>query len=159
MSVLEVFKSLPTVREVVGDESLPPAVEAYGRDTITLGWEARLKARGRRTSDRGAEFGTALPRGTTLRGGDQLVVDALRLVVKVVELAEPVLVVTPVTARDWGLFGYHIGNSHQPLMLTEHEIVCADGPAMQLVLDQHGIPFVRATRPFTPVGLIADHRH
>src|SRR5262245_15557192 len=107
MSVLEVFKSLPTAYDVVRPEALPAHVAGYDADTITLGWEERLKARGRRRADRGTEFGTALPRGTVLREGDQLIVEPLRLVVTVRERAEPVLVVEPTTAGEWGLYGYH----------------------------------------------------
>lgn len=158
MSVLEVFRSLPTAYDVCRDEPLPAAATGYARDTVTLGWEDRLKARGRRTTDAGVEFGTALPRGTALRQGDRLVVDALRLVVTVVEREEPVLVIVP-AADAWGLIGYHIGNSHQPVMFTAGEIVCADLPGMDLVLDQHGIPFTRERRRFSPVGLLGDHRH
>lgn len=188
MSVLEVFRSLPTAHDVCRDETLPDGASAYARDTVTLGWEDRLKARGRRTTDGGVEFGTALPRGTALRQDDCLVVDALRLVVVVIEREEPVLVVrpaervaggtdapahsadadrfagrarpfSPARPDQWGLIGYHIGNSHQPVMFTADEIVCADLPGMDLVLSQHGIPFTRERRRFAPVGLLGDHRH
>lgn len=159
MSVLEAFKSLPTVRAIAEPGLLPSSSAGYTRDTITLGWEERLKGRGRRRSDGGVEFGTALPRGTALREGDRLVLDVLRLVVTVIELAEPVFVVQPRTAAEWGLVGYQIGNSHQPVMLTEHEIICADCLGMEMVLRQHAIAFTRAVRPFTPVGLLTDHRH
>jgi urease accessory protein len=159
MPVMRVFQPLPTVSEVVREPDLPAAAATYARDTITLGWEERLKARGRRRTDGGVEFGSALPRGTVLSAGDCLVLETLRLVVAVVERQEPVLVVEPRTAAEWGLFGYHIGNSHQPLMLTEREIVCADAAGMDQILGQHGIAFTRAVRAFTPVGLLADHRH
>jgi urease accessory protein UreE len=80
-----------------------------------------------------------------------------------VEKAEAVLIVVPRTPFEWGLFGYYIGNSHQPLMLTDDAIVCPDLPGMDQVLDQHRIPFSRGTQPFTPVGLaesdMASHRH
>jgi urease accessory protein len=159
MSVLEVFKSLPTVHDVLRPETLPAHVAGYDTDTITLGWEERLKARGRRRTDGGSEFGTALPRGTVLRDGDVLVVDAFRLMVTVCERAEPVLVIEPQTAVEWGLYGYHIGNSHQPVMLTDGEIVCVGLPGTEQILAQHGIPFIRQLRPFTPLGLLVDHRH
>lgn len=159
MSVLERFKTLPTAEAVVPVDALPAAVAGFARDTITLGWEDRLRTRGRRATDGGVEFGTALPRGTVLRGGDCLVVAGLRLVVTVVERPEPVLVVRPRTPAEWGLFGYQIGNSHQPLMIADGEIVCPDALGMEQVLDQHAIAFTRAVRPFTPVGLMTDHRH
>jgi urease accessory protein len=159
MSVLQVFKSLPVVHEVVREGALPATASAYVRDTVTLGWEDRLKARGRRRSDSGTEFGTALPRGTVLTAGDCLLCEALERVFVVIEREEAVLIIEPRTPIEWGLFAYYIGNSHQPVMLTDREIVCADLPGMDQVLEQHAIGFARATRPFTPVGLLADHRH
>jgi urease accessory protein UreE len=159
MSVLQVFKSLPVAHDVMRADALPASASGYVRDTITLDWEGRLKARGRRRSDGGTEFGTALPRGTVLRAGDCLVCEPLERVFVVVEREETVLVVEPRSPLEWGLFGYHIGNSHQPVMFTEREIVCADLPGMDQVLEQHGIAFTRATRTFTPVGLLTDHRH
>ena len=154
-----VFKSLPVVHEVHRAGAFPGAAARYLRDAITLGWEERLRIRARRISDRGVEFATALPRGTILRQDDCLVVDALELVAVVVERAEPVFVISPATPSEWAEFAYHIGNSHQPMMLTEREIVCADLPGMDQVLDQHAIAFTRTTRPFTPIGQSADHRH
>jgi urease accessory protein len=140
-------------------DSLPAGSRGYARDTITLGWEERLKARGRRRSDAGVEFGTALPRGSVLRAGDCLVIEQAALVVEVVEQEEPVFIVAPRSAAEWGLYGYCIGNSHQPLMLTADAIVCPDVPGMEQVLTYHGIPYVRGVRPFTPAGVIPNHRH
>ena len=161
--MIDVFKSLPTADTVVRAEAVAAmdgdASGAYKRDTITLGWEDRLKGRGRRKSDGGLEFGTTLPRGTVLYEGDALFVESLRLLVVVIERPEPVLVITPASTSEWGLYGYHIGNSHQPMMMTEQEIVCLDNIGMRQVLDQYDIPFVYATRPFTPIGQLADHRH
>ena len=153
------FKSLPVVREV-HRAGLPAAAAGFARDAITLGWEDRLRVRGRRRSDEGIEFGTALERGTVLRGGDWLLVEALETAVEVVELAEPVFIIRPQSAAEWAAFGYYIGNSHQPLMITEAEIVCAVLPGMTEVLNYHRIPFVRDIRPFTPLGLDKiGHRH
>jgi len=162
--VLHVFKSLPLVRETHRSESLPERARAYGRDTITLGWEERLRARGRRRSDGGFEFGTTLLRGTTLHAGDCFVLDEPAIVVTVTERLERVFVVEPPTPMEWGLFAYCIGNSHQPLMLTTTAIVCPDVPGMEHVLAYHGIPFSRSTLAFTPVSLAGDldllgHRH
>lgn len=157
--MLEVFRSLPVARAVCAAADLPDGARGYARDTLTLGWEDRMRARGRRRTDGGIEFGTTLPRGTVLRGGDCLVVDESRLIVVVLTLDEPVFVVRPASPAEWGLFGYQIGNSHQPLMLTSTEIVCPDLPGMEQVLTYHGIPYVRDSRPFTPVSQVADHEH
>jgi hypothetical protein len=45
-------------------------------------------------------------------------------------------------------------------MVTDTAIVCPDLPGMAEVLAHHHIPFARAVRPFTPVGLDGPaHRH
>ena len=141
------------------DGDLPAAAGAYARDTITLGWEDRRHAHGRRTSDGGMEFGAALPRGTLLRGGDCFVHDEGRTVIVVVERPEPVFVIVPDTPQEWGLFAYHIGNRHQPLMITERGIVCPDEPGVGRLLEQQHIPYTRATLPFTPATGAAPHHH
>jgi urease accessory protein len=137
---------------------LPPEVRAFGRDTLTLTWEDRLQAHGRRRSDGGVEFGTSLPRGSILRSGDCLVLSVARLVVAVVEKPEPVFVIEPQTPQEWGLFAYHIGNRHQPLMITDRGIRCPDVPGIEQLLDQQRIPHTRATLPFTPVTT-TGHQH
>src|SRR5262245_51186282 len=129
------FNSLPTAHEVFAADALPAGVASYAHDTATLGWEDRLKARARRESDSGFEFATALPRGTVLRDGDCFVFDRASLVVHVVERPEPVLVIRPAAPGEWALFAYHIGNSHQPLMLADDGIVCPDLLGMSQILE------------------------
>ena len=147
------------VERTYHEAMLPGATRLYGCDTITLGWEDRLHVHGRRRSDGGVEFGTSLPRGTILRGGDCLVVDEARTVVTVVERPEPVFVIVPHTPQEWGLFAYHIGNRHQPLMITERELVCPDVAGVEQLLVQQHIPYVRATLPFTPATAATPHQH
>src|SRR5436190_313424 len=101
---------------------------------MTLGWEERLKTRGRRRSDRGFEFGLALPRGTVLRAGDAFVIDESRLVIEVVEQIERVFVVQPASCGEWASVAYQIGNGHQPLMITEDALVCPDLPGAEMLL-------------------------
>lgn len=140
---------------------LPEHARTFARDTVTLGWEDRTHVHGRRRTDGGVEFGTSLPRGTVLRAGDCFVLDAERLIVSIVERAEPVFVIKPRTAQEWGLFAYHIGNRHQPLMITEHALVCPDVPGVEQLLQQHRMPYTSATLPFTPAAAVAvgGHKH
>ena len=138
---------------------IPERANGYARDTITLGWEDRTHAHGRRRTDGGVEFGTSLPRGTILRAGDCFVLDEPRLVVSVVERDEPVFLVQPRTAQEWAMYAYHIGNRHQPVMVTEHALVCPDVPGIEQLLQQHHMPYTRATRPFTPAVATAGHHH
>jgi urease accessory protein len=162
--MLQVFKTLPVARETFRADGLPESARAYARETITLGWEDRLKARGRRKSDGGVEFGVALRRGTVLLEGDCLVIDEAMAVVSVIERREAVFVIEPATGADWGRFAYYIGNSHQPIMITAEAIICPDVPGVEQVLTYHRIPFSRSVRAFTPIGqagelYVAGHQH
>ena len=82
-----------------------------------------------------------------------------RVLVAVVERDEPVFVIEPRHAAEWALFAYHIGNRHQPLMITDRALVCPDVPGVEQLLQQHHMPYVRATRPFTPAAAGAGHQH
>jgi urease accessory protein len=149
-----------TVAERVYQEpNVPHEARAFTRDTVTLGWEDRTHVHGRRRTDGGVEFGTALPRGTVLHAGDFLVLDQEQLVVTVIERPEAVFVIEPRSPPEWALFAYHIGNRHQPVMITEHTLVCPDVPGVELLLQQHKMPYTRATLPFTPVATVAGHQH
>jgi urease accessory protein UreE len=154
-----VFKTLPVADRIYRESELPESCAGYARDTITLGWEARLKVHGRRRSDGGVEFGTSLPRGMVLRAGHCLVLDAPRLVVDIVERPEPVFVIHPQTPSEWGLFAYHLGNGHQPLMVTEGALVCPDLPGVESLLQHYRIPYLRADVAFTPVSAVPAHHH
>jgi urease accessory protein len=150
---------LPIIDRVHRDASLPDACRGFARDSITLGWQERVQAHGRRQSDGGREFGLSLPRGSILRAGDVLVFDEARAVVVVVERPEPVFVIEPRSAPEWGLYAYHIGNRHQPLMITDRSIVCPDVPGVAELLDQQHIPYTRALLPFTPATAAVGHQH
>jgi urease accessory protein len=138
---------------------LPERTASYTRDTLTLGWQDRVQGHGRRRSDGGTEFGLALPRGSILQQGDCFLLDQARLVVIVVEQNEPVFVIEPASGPEWALFAYQIGNRHQPVMITEHSIVCPDVPGVEQLLRQQRIPHTRAMRPFTPATASAGHQH
>jgi urease accessory protein len=147
------------VDRIFKESELPDASRACARDTVTLGWEDRTHVHGRRRTDGGVEFGTSLPRGTVLRHGDCFMLDEERHVVAIVERAEPVFVIEPGTAPEWALFAYHIGNRHQPVMITDRSLVCPDVPGVEQLLQQHHMPYVRATLPFTPAATVAGHQH
>ncbi len=147
------------VERIYREPEVPEGARTYARDTVTLGWEERTHVHGRRRTDLGVEFGTSLPRGTVLRASDCFVLDAERLVVSVVEQAEAVFVIEPGSATEWALFAYHIGNRHQPVMITERALVCPDVAGVEQLLTQHRMPYVRSTQPFTPAATVAGHQH
>ena len=72
---------------------------------------------------------------------------------------EAVFVIEPASNTEWALFAYHIGNRHQPLMIANGSLVCPDVPGVEPLLQQHRIPYRRASRPFTPVTTVAGHHH
>jgi urease accessory protein len=144
---------------VYRSSELPPSARAYAHDTVTLGWEARTHVHGRRMTDGGIEFGTSLTRATVLRDGDCFVLDPERVVVSVIAKAEAVFVVEPRDASEWALFAYHIGNRHQPLMVTDRALVCPDAPGVTQLLEQHHMKYRRELRPFTPVATVVGHQH
>jgi len=150
---------MTVVERVYRHDDLPDTVRSYAHDTVTLGWEDRVRTRARRRTDGGAEFATSLPRGTVLHAGDCFVLEAVQLVAEIVERPEPVFVIHPRTAAEWALYAYQIGNRHQPLMVTDEALVCPDVPGVELLLDQHRIPHVRHVRPFTPAIIVSDHAH
>lgn len=150
---------MTVVERIYREPELPGGARSYDRDTITLGWEERTHAHGRRRTDGGVEFGTSLPRATVLHAGDCLLLGRERLVVSVIERAEPVFVIEPRSATEWALFAYHIGNRHQPIMITERSLVCPDVPGVEQLLQQHHMPYVRSTLPFTPAAAVAGHQH
>ena len=141
---------MTVIERVYRERDLPDVARGFTRDTVTLGWEERTRAHALRTTDNGVEFGTSLPRGSVLRAGDCLIIEPARTVVRVVERLEPAFVVEPQTSAEWGLFAYHIGNGHQPLMVTDRALVCPDVPGAEALLQYHRIPYVRAEIAFTP---------
>jgi urease accessory protein UreE len=153
-----VFKTIPVANVTYREDMLPAEAQGFARDAISLAWEARLKTRGRRRSDQGLEFGTSLPRGTILRAGDCFVIEPARTIVEVVEQREPAFVIEPRSPSEWGLFAYHIGNGHQPLMVTDRVLVCPDLPGVEMLLQYHRIPYTRADVAFTPATAVLDHR-
>jgi urease accessory protein UreE len=147
------------VDRVYAEKDLPDHAREFARDVVTLGWEDRTHVHGRRRTDGGVEFGTALPRGTVLRDGHCFVLDDARLVVCVVERAEDVFVIEPRSAQEWALFAYHIGNRHQPMMIIDRGLVCPDVSGVEALLQQHRMPYARATLPFTPASTVVGHHH
>ena len=115
---------------------------AYARDTVTLGWEERLQARapppvGRRGRVRhGARRAAPCCAAATASSSS-----SRRSSSPWSSGPKPVFVIEPRTPAEWALFAYHIGNSHQPMMVTDEAIVCADLPGMEQVLEYHRIPF------------------
>src|SRR6476659_9743237 len=83
---------------------------------VPLVFEERQKSRARVTLDSGEDAMLALPRGTTLRGGDLLVASDGR-VVEVVSLPERLLHIEAESAEALTRAAYHLGNRHVALQV------------------------------------------
>ena len=81
---------------------------------LVLPFEQRQKARQRARLTAGFEVGIQLPRGTVLRGGDQLRA-ADGTVLEIVAAREPVSTVWSRDLRRLALVAYHLGNRHVAL--------------------------------------------
>jgi urease accessory protein UreE len=44
-------------------------------------------------------------------------------------------------------------------MITDEALVCPDAPGVEQVLQQHHMPYTRATRAFTPATGVTGHSH
>ena len=126
--MLQLFKSLPGRVRSLSRRTRCPGRAALMRATRSRCWVGRA-AEDRRgpTSGRRRRVCHGAAAGTVLRDGDCFVLDE-PAPSSWSRTEEPVFVVEPRTPQEWGLFAYHIGNSHQPVMLTDGEIVCADVP-------------------------------
>ena len=144
------FKRLPVAEAVFTADRLPAAVVDYARDEVRLVWTARADTRGRHRTEGGVEFGVMLSPATVLADGDCLALDTVQTLVVVRAIEEDVLVATPSSARECARWAYLVGNSHQPLMVGDAELVCPATKQAEQVLTFYRVPFTRAQRVFAP---------
>ena len=145
--------------EEVQPAGLGAVIQDWEIDTLTLPWEDRCRSHGRRKTDRGREFALALPSGSILRQGDQLLLSPERCQIQVQEALEPVLVLRPLSPPEWAWLAYQIGNRHLPLMITDFELVCPHDPSAEHLFQQLGINYEVSERPFTPAIPQSGHTH
>ena len=136
-----------------------PIIEDWEIDTLTLPWEERCRSHGRRKTDLGREFALALPSGSILRQGDQLLLSSERCQVQVHEALETVFVLRPISPPEWAWLAYQIGNRHLPLMIADFELICPNEPSAEHLFQQLGINFEVSERPFTPAIPQSGHTH
>ena len=119
--------------------------------TVQLGWDTRQKSRFDTTDSAGRALAVFLPRGTTVRGGDVLVVEDGTLV-QVQAAPQPVLVVRHCTEHgtpsDLLRAAYHLGNRHVPVELKpEHlkiepdHVLAALLRRMHLIVSEENVGF------------------
>lgn len=147
------------VEKITRASDIGSAYDSYLKDTLTLTWQDRRQGHGRRKSDSGLEFAISLPNGTVLKGGDCMVLEPERTVVRVNEAIEPVYVMRPKTPQDWAYFAYHVGNRHQEVMIGESELIFLQNPAVRSLLEQLHAHFEMGERPFTAALVNVGHSH
>jgi urease accessory protein UreE len=124
------------VEQIIPAAGIDAKYTGYRRETLTLTWEQRRQGHGRRMSDAGLEFAISLPGGTVLKGGDSMVLEPERTIVRIQEAPEPVYVVRPKTSQDWAYYAYHVG-----------------------LLEQLHVHFETSQRPFTAALVNVGHSH
>ncbi len=147
------------VEKIIRAADIGSEFDSYGRDTLTLTWQDRRQGHGRRQSDGGLAFAISLPHSTVLKGGDCMILEQERTIVKVNEATEPVYIVRPKTPQDWAYFAYHVGNRHQEVMIGESELIFLQNPAVRSLLEKLNADFETGQRPFTAALVNAGHFH
>jgi urease accessory protein len=150
---------MTVVEQIVQAADMDSRYAGYGRETLTLTWEQRRQGHGRRTSDAGLEFAISLPGGTVLKGGDCMILEPERTIVRIQEAPEPVYIVRPKTSQDWAYYAYHVGNRHQEVMIGETELIFLQNPAVRSLLEQLHVHFETSQRPFTAALVNVGHSH
>ena len=150
---------MTVVEQIVQASDIDSRYDGYRRETLTLTWEQRRQGHGRRQSDAGLVFAISLPAGTLLKGGDCMILESERTIVRIQEAREPVYVVRPKTSQDWAYFAYHVGNRHQEVMIGETELIFLQNAAVRSLLEQLHAHFESGERPFTAALVNVGHFH
>jgi len=150
---------MTVIEQIVQASDIDSRYDGYRRETLTLTWEQRRQGHGRRQSDAGLEFAISLPAGTLLKGGDCMILESERTIVRIQEASEPVYVIRPKTPQEWAYFAYHVGNRHQEVMIGETELILLQNPAVRSLLEQLHAHFESGERPFTAALVNAGHFH
>src|SRR6266705_2327057 len=158
-ALFPLLNTVTIVEQIVQAADMDSRYAGYGRETLTLTWEQRRQGHGRRTSDAGLEFAISLPGGTVLKGGDCMVLEPERTIVRIQEAPEPVYIVRPKTSQEWASYAYHVGNRHQQVMIGDTEQIFLQNPAVRSLFEQLHVPFETGERPFTAALANVGHSH
>ena len=134
----------------------PAAADAL---KLVLPFEQRQKARQRARLAGGLDVGIQLPRGTVLRGGDQLRA-ADGTVLEIVAAREPVSTVWCRDLRRLAQVAYHLGNRHVALEIGTGWIRYLADHVLDAMVAQLGLTVVHHDEPFEPeAGAYGGHEH
>lgn len=116
---------------------------------LTLPIEQRVRSRLRVTLDSGSDAGLFLPRGTLLRGGDQITNDT-GIVVEIIAAAESVTTVHCEIPELLARAAYHLGNRHIPLQVEASWLRYQHDHVLDDMLQQMALQTVVELAPFEP---------
>lgn len=142
--------SLTIVRQALSPATVPDQRIAISADRWQL-----AKTRWRAQAVDGRDFGFEL--AAPLRHGDVVFADDSRAYV-IDQKTEPVLVVHA-HGHDSASLGWAVGNLHQPLQVSGHDLVVPDDPALRQLFNQQNIPFREDVRRFEPLRAVIGHHH
>lgn len=140
---------------------LDPNDRRRARESLTLPFELRRRARLRTRLDSGGEVGLLLERGLSLRHGDRL---ATRDGVLVVEVRARPELLSSVATSDPHLLtraAYHLGNRHVPLQIEPGVLSYQHDHVLDDLMGELGLEVKVVERPFEPEpgGYAGGHRH
>ena len=123
--------------------------------TVELNWDVRQKSRFDATDSQGRALAVFLPRGSTVRGGDVLVVEDGSLV-RVLGAPQPVLVVRHCpdhgAPHDLLRAAYHLGNRHVPVELKPDHLKFEPDPVLATMLRRMHLIVTEENAAFEPEG-------
>ena len=126
---------------------------------LVMPFEQRKKARQRVQLTAGFEVGIQLPRGTVLRGGDQLR-SADGTLLDIVAAHEPVSTVWSRDLRRLAQVAYHLGNRHVALEIGTGWVRYLADHVLDAMVEQLGLAVVHHDEPFEPeAGAYGGHEH
>jgi urease accessory protein len=126
---------------------------------LVLPFEQRQKARQRAQVAGGLDVGIKLPRGTILRGGDQLRA-ADGTVLEIVAAREPVSTVWCRDVRRLAQVAYHLGNRHVALEIGAGWVRYLADHVLDAMVAQLSLTVVHHDEPFEPeAGAYGGHEH
>jgi urease accessory protein len=142
-----------------GRRHIEVAAPANGTLRLVLPFELRQKARQRARLTAGIDVGIQLPRGTVLRGGDQLrAADGTTL--EIVAARERVSTVWCRDLRRLAQVAYHLGNRHVALEIGTGWVRYLADHVLDAMVTQLGLAVVHHDEPFEPEsGAYAGHGH
>jgi urease accessory protein len=125
---------------------------------LVMPFEQRQKARQRARITAGFEVGIQLPRGTVLRGGDQLrAADGTLL--DIVAAREPVSTVWSRDLRRLAQVAYHLGNRHVALEIGTGWVRYLADHVLDAMVEQLGLAVIHHDEPFEPEAGAYGHEH